>query len=179
MVASRGARVLDPQANRPSQPALASVLAEVPRQLLGRCPRAQLVDVLVLQDRPAIDGVLKPFELRLQMLIRAREEWAIAGAAVSASSPATGSRTEPAHVRPSPPAPTPTLPGAALSSGGGSMTLQDLRDRQRQDKLEDIRRQVAEGRLLIRQMTAEERERYPPPSARPKTSRPQASRPPR
>ena len=59
------------------------------------------------------------------------------------------------------------------------MTLQDLRDRQRQDKLEDIRRQVAEGRLLIRQMTAEERERYPPPSARPKTSRRQASRPPR
>ena len=59
------------------------------------------------------------------------------------------------------------------------MTLQDLRDRQRQDKLEDVRRQVAEGRLHIRQMTAEERERYPPPSARPKTSRPQASRPPR
>jgi hypothetical protein len=55
------------------------------------------------------------------------------------------------------------------------MTLQDRRDRQRQD----IRRQVAEGRLVIREMTAEERERYPPPSARPKTSRPQASRPPR
>ena len=59
------------------------------------------------------------------------------------------------------------------------MTLQDLRDRQRQDKLEDIRRQVAEGRLVIRLMTAEERERYPPASARPKTSRRQASRPPR
>ena len=59
------------------------------------------------------------------------------------------------------------------------MTLQDLRDRQRQDKLEDVRRQVAEGRLVIRQMTAEERERYPPPSAKPKTSRRQASRPPR
>ena len=59
------------------------------------------------------------------------------------------------------------------------MTLQDLRDRQRQDKLEDVRRQVAEGRLLIRQMTAEERERYPLPAARPKTSRRQASRPPR
>ena len=60
MVASLGAQVLDPPANRPSQPALASVLAEVTRQLLGRCPRAQLVDVLVLQDRPAIDGVLSP-----------------------------------------------------------------------------------------------------------------------
>jgi hypothetical protein len=59
------------------------------------------------------------------------------------------------------------------------MTLQDLRDRQRQDKLEDIRRQVAEGRLVIRRMTAEERERYPPPFARPKTSRPPTSRPPR
>jgi hypothetical protein len=59
------------------------------------------------------------------------------------------------------------------------MTLHDLRDRQRHDKLEDIRRQVAEGRLVIRQMTAEERERYPPPSARPKTSRPQTSRAPR
>jgi hypothetical protein len=53
---------------RPSQPALASVLAQITRQLLGRCPRAQLVDPLVLHERPAIDGVLKPFELRLQML---------------------------------------------------------------------------------------------------------------
>jgi hypothetical protein len=54
-------------ADWPSQPALASVVAEVTRQLLGRCPRAQFVDVFVLQDRSAIDGVLKPFELRLQM----------------------------------------------------------------------------------------------------------------
>ena len=46
----------------------ASVLAEVTRQLLGRCSPAQLSDVLVFEDRLAIEGILKPFELGLEML---------------------------------------------------------------------------------------------------------------
>lgn len=33
---------------------------------------------------------------------------------------------------------------------------------QREKKLEDIREQVASGKLVIRQMTPEERKRFPP-----------------
>lgn len=40
---------------------------------------------------------------------------------------------------------------------------QQLRQQERHErKLEEIREQVAEGKLVIRQMTAAERERYPP-----------------
>jgi hypothetical protein len=52
----------------PSKPAPASVLAEVTRQPLGRCSPAQLSDVLAFENRLAIEGVLKPFELGLEML---------------------------------------------------------------------------------------------------------------
>ena len=39
---------------------------------------------------------------------------------------------------------------------------QQLRQQQRREqKLKDIREQVAEGKLVIRKMTAEERRRYP------------------
>ena len=39
---------------------------------------------------------------------------------------------------------------------------QQLRQQERHEqKLEDIREQVAQGKLVIRQMTAAERERYP------------------
>src|SRR3954451_5409615 len=55
-------------AHRSSQSAPLSVVAEVTRQLLGRCPPAQLVDVLVFEDCLAIDGVLQPFELGLEVL---------------------------------------------------------------------------------------------------------------
>jgi hypothetical protein len=43
-----------------------------------------------------------------------------------------------------------------------------------QQKLRDIREQVAEGTLVIRQMTPEERERYPPrdPDRRSKRAKP-------
>ena len=41
-------------------------------------------------------------------------------------------------------------------------------------KLQDIREQVAEGRLVIRQMTQEERERYPP--REPRRERPPSRR---
>ncbi len=40
----------------------------------------------------------------------------------------------------------------------------------RQEKLDLVREQVESGTLTIRQMTAEERRRYPPPPARAKPS---------
>src|SRR5829696_5071580 len=55
-------------ATTPSQPAPASVLAEVTRQLFGRCSPVQLLDMLGFEDRLAIDGILKPFELGLEMI---------------------------------------------------------------------------------------------------------------
>ena len=40
---------------------------------------------------------------------------------------------------------------------------QQLRQQERREqKLKDIREQVAEGKLVIRRMTADERRRYPP-----------------
>jgi hypothetical protein len=42
---------------------------------------------------------------------------------------------------------------------------QQLRQQERHErKLEEIQEQVAEGKLVIRQMTAAERVRYPPPT---------------
>jgi hypothetical protein len=50
----------------------------------------------------------------------------------------------------------------------GARTLpgpQQLRQQERHEqKLKDISEQVAQGKLVIRQMTAAERERYPPPT---------------
>jgi hypothetical protein len=49
---------------------------------------------------------------------------------------------------------------------------QQLRQqKQHEEKLKDIREQVAQGKLVIRQMTAAERKRYPPREA----SRPRAA----
>jgi hypothetical protein len=48
---------------------------------------------------------------------------------------------------------------------------QQLRQQEkREQKLEDIREQVAQGKLVIRKMTAEERKRFPPrdPDSRPR-----------
>jgi hypothetical protein len=39
---------------------------------------------------------------------------------------------------------------------------------QRQAKLDEIQRQIQEGSLTVRKMTAEERERYPPRPAKPR-----------
>ncbi len=40
---------------------------------------------------------------------------------------------------------------------------QQLRQQEKhEEKLKDIREQVAQGKLVIRQMTAEERKRFPP-----------------
>ncbi len=44
---------------------------------------------------------------------------------------------------------------------------QQRQQRKREEKLEDIRAQVADGSLVIRQMTKEERKRYPIPDPRP------------
>ena len=44
--------------------------------------------------------------------------------------------------------------------------FQQLREREkREKKLKDIRKQVAQGTLVIRKMTGEERRRYPRPDA--------------
>jgi hypothetical protein len=46
---------------------------------------------------------------------------------------------------------------------------QQLRQQEKhEEKLKDIREQVAEGKLVIRQMTPEERKRFPPREARPR-----------
>jgi hypothetical protein len=67
VLAGLGSQVVDPR--RPVlEAAPLSVAAEVTRQLLGRCAPAQLVDVLVFENCLAMDGVLQPFELGLQML---------------------------------------------------------------------------------------------------------------
>jgi hypothetical protein len=52
---------------RASETAPASVLAEVASELVRRGPPPEIVDLLVLRQRPAIDGVLKPFQLGLEM----------------------------------------------------------------------------------------------------------------
>lgn len=41
-------------------------------------------------------------------------------------------------------------------------------EEKREAKLQHVREQLASGSLVIRQMTAEERRRYPPRPARPK-----------
>ena len=47
-------------------------------------------------------------------------------------------------------------------------TTKERADEKRQEKLEHVRSQVESGELVIRQMTAEERRRYPPRPAQPK-----------
>lgn len=46
--------------------------------------------------------------------------------------------------------------------------MQQRQQEKREEKLQDIREQVAEGKLVIRQMTPDERKRFPPrePGAR-------------
>jgi len=51
--------------------------------------------------------------------------------------------------------------------------MQLRQQEKREEKLRNVREQVAEGTLVIRQMTAAERKRYPP---RASTPRPAASK---
>ena len=49
---------------------------------------------------------------------------------------------------------------------------QQLRQQERhEEKLKDIREQVSQGKLVIRQMTPDERKRYPPRPANPSRGR--------
>jgi hypothetical protein len=47
-------------------------------------------------------------------------------------------------------------------------TTRERADEKRAEKLERVREQVESGSLVIRQMTDEERRRYPPVAAQPK-----------
>lgn len=47
-------------------------------------------------------------------------------------------------------------------------TARELAEEKRAEKLELVREQVASGSLVIRQMTDEERQRYPPVPPQPK-----------
>jgi anti-sigma28 factor (negative regulator of flagellin synthesis) len=49
-------------------------------------------------------------------------------------------------------------------------TVRQKQDEKREEKLEQIKRQVEDGSLVIRQMTDDERERHPAP-AQPKPKR--------
>jgi hypothetical protein len=53
-----------------------------------------------------------------------------------------------------------TKPGAKPKRGTGPTNARARAERQK--KLRDIRKQVKEGTLVIRQMTAAERKKYPP-----------------
>jgi hypothetical protein len=54
--------------NWASEAASASVLAQIARELLGRNPPSQIVDLLIFHQRAAMDGVLKPFQFGLQVI---------------------------------------------------------------------------------------------------------------
>ena len=46
-------------------------------------------------------------------------------------------------------------------------TTRERAEKKRQEKLEHVQQQIESGSLVIRQMTTEERQRYPPRPARP------------
>ncbi len=50
-------------------------------------------------------------------------------------------------------------------------TQADRAAEKRRAKLEDVQRQLDEGTLTIRKMTAQERKRFPPPATRPAKAR--------
>jgi hypothetical protein len=52
------------------------------------------------------------------------------------------------------------------------LTQADRAAEKRRAKLEDVQRQVEEGSLTIRKMTAEERKRFPPKTVEPRGKRP-------
>jgi hypothetical protein len=55
-------------------------------------------------------------------------------------------------------------------AGDGVKTTRDRAEERRLEKLELVREQIASGALVIRQMTDEERRRYPPRPVQPKRS---------
>jgi hypothetical protein len=64
--------------------------------------------------------------------------------------------------------PAPASPAAeAPAERPAAKTTRERAEQKRQAKLDLVREQVDSGSLVIRPMTDEERERYPPPPARP------------
>jgi hypothetical protein len=55
-----------------------------------------------------------------------------------------------------------------LPGGDGVKTGRERAEEKRAEKLERVQEQVENGSLVIRQMTDEERRRYPPRPSRPK-----------
>jgi hypothetical protein len=55
-----------------------------------------------------------------------------------------------------------------LREGGGMKTARERAEEKRTEKLERVREEVENGSLVIRQMTPEERRRYPPVAPQPK-----------
>jgi hypothetical protein len=53
------------------------------------------------------------------------------------------------------------VPIVPLRGGGGVKTARERAEEKRAEKLEHVREQVQSGSLVIRQMTDEERQRYP------------------
>jgi hypothetical protein len=53
------------------------------------------------------------------------------------------------------------------SGAAGSKTARERAEERRREKLEFVAEQVESGRLVIRQMTEEERRRDPPPRSQP------------
>jgi len=51
---------------------------------------------------------------------------------------------------------------SAEYEGGTVKTIRERQDEARRRKLEDVRRKIASGSLVIRQMTADERAQFPP-----------------
>jgi hypothetical protein len=59
-----------------------------------------------------------------------------------------------------------------MAEDGGKMkTPAERKEEARQAKLDEIREQVDDGRLVIRRMTKEERKRFPPKQQEPKRKR--------
>lgn len=56
-------------------------------------------------------------------------------------------------------------PADARGESGTMRTTRERAEQKRQEKLELVRQQVQSGSLVIRQMTADERRRYPPRAA--------------
>ena len=69
-------------------------------------------------------------------------------------------------------APESTQSGHATARSTEVPGPQQIRQQEKHDeKLKDIREQVSQGKLVIRQMTADERKRYPPREASPARGR--------
>jgi hypothetical protein len=77
----------------------------------------------------------------------------------------------PADVSKATDAPAPPGPDAPKRTGKPQTTARERAERKREEKLESVREEVKAGSLIIRQMTDEERARYPPRENAPRPKR--------